>query len=85
MINMEEMTAEKLSDKITVESITEQIEKGWTNPFFILENIVGLDASRSLPEWDKKILAARVHKIVMENDRLKKMYFEIDIKRRKKD
>ena len=71
----EEMTAEKLSDKITIENVTKQIEDGWTNPFIITEHIVGLDAWRSLPEWDQKILVARVHKIVMENEHLRKIYF----------
>ncbi len=71
----EEMTAEKLSFKITANNITKQIEDGWTNPFIIIENIVGLDIWRSLPDWDKQILAAQVHKIVMEDEYLRKLYF----------
>lgn len=71
----EEMTAEKLKGKITVESVTKQIEDGWTNPYIIIEHIVGTDAWRSLPDWDQKILAARVHRIVIENEYLRKKYF----------
>lgn len=73
--NKEGMTAGELSGKITLESVTEQIEDGWTNPFFITEHIVGSDAWRSFPEWDQKILVARVHRIVVEDDYLRKKYF----------
>jgi len=72
----EEMTAEKLSHNITLDNVTKQIEDGWTNPHTIVENIVGLAAWRSLPEWDKKILVAKVHKIAVESDYLRKKYFE---------
>ena len=72
----EEMTAEKLSHMITVDNVTEQIENGWTNPYMIVENIVGLDTWRSLPDWDQKILVAKVHKIAVENAYLRKKYFE---------
>jgi hypothetical protein len=75
-VKKEEMTAEKLSPKITVDNVTKQIEDGWINPFMIVENIVGLTAWRSLPDWDQRILVAKVHKIVVENDYLRKKYFE---------
>ena len=42
----EEMTAEKLSYKITIDNVTKELEDGWTNPFFIIEHIVGLDTWR---------------------------------------
>lgn len=70
------MTAEKLSHNITLDNVTKQIEDGWTNPYIIVENIVGLEDWRSLPEWDKKILVARVHKMAVENPYLRKKYFE---------
>ena len=57
----------KLLDKITVENVNRQIAEGWTNSFFIAEYIVGTNVWECLPEWDRKILTARVHRVIREN------------------
>lgn len=71
----DKIDAEKLRHKITVYSVTRQIEDGWTNPYFIVKNIVGLDVWNSLPEWDQKILVAIAHRIAVDNEHLRDKYF----------
>lgn len=57
----------KLLDKITVENVASQIADGWESSHTIAEYIVGINVWDSLPEWDRKILAARVHRVIREN------------------
>lgn len=57
----------KLLDKITVENVNKQITEGWTNSSFIAEYIVGTNVWECLLEWHRKILAARVHRVIREN------------------
>lgn len=59
--------AKELYHKITVESIVCQIADGWESSHVIAENIIGTDVWRSLEEWDKVILEARVHKVIRDN------------------
>jgi len=57
----------ELYDKITVKTVTCQITEGWESSHVVAEHIVGTDLWRSLPEWDRVILKARVHKVIREN------------------
>ena len=59
--------AKTLSNKITVENVKIQIEDGWESSHTIAEYIIGINVWRSLPEWDRKILTARVHRVIREN------------------
>lgn len=59
--------AKDLYDEITVENIVCQIADGWESPHVIAEHIVGTDVWRTLPEWDKVIIKARVHKMIRDN------------------
>jgi len=59
----------KLKDEITLEKIKKIIveEKDWISSHSIAEYIVGTDIWKCLPEWDRKILKAHVHKIRREH------------------
>lgn len=57
----------KLLDKITVESVTNQIADGWDSSQAIAKFIVGTKVWDSLPEWDRKILTSRTHNVVVKN------------------
>ena len=59
--------AKKLMDKITIESVVCQIADGWESSHTIAEYIIGTSVWRSLPEWDRKILTARVHRVIRDN------------------
>ncbi len=67
MVEIIRENIKKLLDEITVENINMQIAEGWINSSFIAEYIIGTDVWKRLPEWDRKILAARVHRVVVEN------------------
>lgn len=56
-----------LYDKITAENVICQIADGWESSHVIAEHIVGTDIWRSLPDLDRVIIKARVHKIIREN------------------
>ena len=62
---MEDTT--KLLDEITVENVKKQIADGWTSSFFIAEHIIGSDIWKCLPDWDQRIITARVHRVIREN------------------
>ena len=57
----------KLLDEITVEKLKEQIADEWTNSSFVAKQIVGITIWECLPEWDRKIITARVHRVIREN------------------
>ena len=58
----------KLLYNITIYNIIRQIEDGWQSPFFIAEYIVGLDVWKSLSRDSQRILATRVHGIIIDNN-----------------
>lgn len=60
----------ELRDKITIENVKFQIADGWKSSHVIAENIIGRHIWNSLPEWDRIILNANVHKVIRENNLL---------------
>ena len=57
----------KLLDEITVDNVKKQIADGWTNSSFIAEHIIGDSIWECLSDWDRKIITARVHRVIREN------------------
>lgn len=57
----------KLLDEITVENVKRQIADGWTNSFFVAEHIIGYAIWECLSDWDRKIITARIHRVIREN------------------
>jgi hypothetical protein len=64
---MKMVEAKDLYDKITIENIVCQIADGWESSHVIAERIVSTGIWHTLPEWDKVIIRARVHKMIRDN------------------
>ncbi len=67
---------QELWDNVREEYNKDKYKKYVDHIKFCKECKKGLEIWRSLPDWDKKILVANVHKIVNENENLRKKYFD---------
>ena len=58
---------QKLLEEVTVENIKKHIADGLTSSHVIAKYVIGHEIWECLPEWDQKIITARVHRVIREN------------------
>jgi len=64
------ITAKDLEYSITIDNIKEQIKDGWTSSNTITKNIIGDSIWITLHYWDKTVLIAKTHEVIIENNLL---------------